>query len=290
MEQTSENAPETAPAAAAPAAAPAAATTEVAAVAVESIQKDGDDGAKDDDEAGPVNGKPPTFVRRQIFKLTKTMAYRPILCCSGCFSFILLVVIIAIATNVASMSDESDYDWTIASTTESENHDALQDAIDQVDQLAAGGTRKQVYDENFFFMYHTKKGDDLYQPVYLQKLCEFESNLVLDPSYTSFCRLDSGNNCTVPQSSIVAYFYDFETVDQWSCTLLSDATVDAKKSVFYDTMDTFETQEAYGLWLGKEAPRKGYTTRCNSMWTFGAPLDGYESSTDDSLEQVCVWM
>lgn len=242
---------------------------------------------KSEGGGGRVSSKP-AWMRQGLFKVTKVMSYRPILCCGGCCSFIFVVVAIALALGIAGFAEPSEYDWTIASTTESENADALADAREQVDQLQSSGTRRQNYDSNMFFLFDLGKNEDLYQPEYLKQMCDVESVLALDPEYVNFCRLDENDACTVPQSSIVAWFYEFETIDQWDCTLLDESYVNDKKDILYSAMATEGGAEEYGLWLDKSAPSKGYTTKCNSVWSFGAPLEGYESQADDRTEQVSM--
>lgn len=226
------------------------------------------------------------LVDNALFGVTKQMAYRPILWCSCCFTFILFVVVISLATGFAAYSRTSEYEWVIASTQESKNNDALKDAVDQVDRVVKTGTRQETYDENMFFIFDLRKNADLYEPVNIQRMCNVESNLALDKKYPDFCQLDDDGKCQLPATSIVVYFYDFTTIDSWNCTLLDQSVVDTKKNAIYDVMDTPQGQEEYGLWLGSNAPQKGYTTRCASLWVFGAPLDGYNSTSEDDVEQV----
>ena len=200
--------------------------------------------------------------------------------------FILVVVVIGLVTGYIGYSRNSEYDWVIANTEESRNLDAVADAVDQVDLVTTIGTRQETYDTNMFFLFDLKKNEDLYQPRFLQSICLVESKIALDDKYPKFCRLDDWGECTVPETSISVYFYDFTTIESWNCTLLDQNIVEEKRNVLYDAMSTPEGREQYGLWLGAEAPQLGYTTRCNSLWSFGAPLDGYNSTSDEEIEQV----
>lgn len=223
---------------------------------------------------------------RIMYVITKQMAYRPIASCCCMFLVILAVVAISIGTGFASFSRNSDYDWIIASTEESKNHDALSDAKNQVDKISTGGVRQESFDQNMFVLFDNQKNEDLYQPKNLQRICEVEALIALDPKYLDFCRLDDYGNCTLPESSISVYFYGFTSVESWNCSMLSEAQVNEKKEVIYSAMSTPEGQQEYGLWLSRNAPNKGFTERCNSIWSFGAPLEGFNSTSDRPLKQV----
>ena len=229
------------------------------------------------------------IIDKALYSVTKQMAYRPVFWCSCCCTFILFVVVISLATGFAAYSRTSEYEWVIASTEESKNNDALEDAVDQVDRVVQTGTRQETYDENMFFIYDLSGDGDLYQPANIQRMCHVETNLALDKKYPEFCQLDDAGNCQLPSTSIVVYFYDFTTIDSWNCTLLDETVVNTKKNAMYDVMDTPQGQEEYGLWLASDAPEKGYSTRCASLWVFGAPLDGYNSTSEDDVEQVCTF-
>ena len=219
--------------------------------------------------------------------VTEKMSHHPWESCCTIFLTILMVVIIVVAAGMGGITTASEYDWNIASSTESKNNDALADAIDHVDLVGGNSTeRTQIYNQQQFFVYTSVDGSDLYTPENIQSMCSTESTLALNDNFPSFCRLNDLGKCELPMSSIVVYFYGFQNISQWNCTLLNSTDVNTKKQVIYDAIDSAEGREQYGLWLSKDATSKGYTTKTESVWYFGAPLAGYESMTDRSDDQV----
>jgi hypothetical protein len=233
------------------------------------------------------NSKDQTRLEKAVHAITLEMATRPIVWCSCMTSFVLFLVVILVAANLASMSENSSYDWTIASTEESRNLDALTGAISDVDKLdTVVGYRTQVYTDYLTFSYHSQSNDDLFTAKYLQGMCKIESAFVLDEQFPNYCQLNANNTCILPYSSLVVYFYDFQSFDEWNCTLLSNETVFEKSDYIYSQMGTPKGQERYGYWLDKKSVSRGYTTMAQSLWSLGAPLDNYESITAKSDKQV----
>ena len=235
-----------------------------------------------------------TEKKRISYWITEKMAYRPWSSCGLMFSIILLIVIIVVVTGMADVTVESQYDWDIPSSAESQNNDALTSAKDQVDLLGVSGTRTRVYDYQFFYLFTSRDGTDLYTPENVLNMCNVESFLAKDPKYPQFCMLDANGNCQLPGSSISVYFYEFQNISDWQCSLLNSSVVNQKKTVLYDAMLTTVGVENYGIWLSKDSPSKGFSTKANSVWIFGAPLEGYTTSVDRDTEQVryfalCCW-
>ena len=188
---------------------------------------------------------------------------------------------------MAAITEATNYDWSIASTEESRNSDALTAAINDVDKLSqVTGARTQAYDDNFIMLYESKGHDDLFTASNLQKMCELESVLVHNDEFVDFCQLDSNSSCILSSSSLVVYFYDFDSLESWNCSLLSSGVVASKSNAIYSVMDTPAGQEQYGYWLSADAVDRGYTTMAQSLWTLGAPLDGYETPTTKEQTQV----
>jgi len=219
--------------------------------------------------------------------ITAQMSHHPIKVCGFMFSFILIIVMIVAAAGLADISTQSQYDWGIPNSYESKNNDALTDAVDRVDLLGdVSGVRRQPYDFQFFYVFTSRDGTDLYTPDNLLNMCETEGLLAQDAKFPDFCQLDSDGECILPQSSIVVYFYEFQNISDWNCTLLNSSVVDEKKSVIYDALDSTEGLEQYGLWLSKDSLENGYSTKAESVWIFGAPLAGHETPADRADYQV----
>eukprot|EP00286_Rhodomonas_abbreviata_P014510 CAMPEP_0181328570 /NCGR_PEP_ID=MMETSP1101-20121128/22800_1 /TAXON_ID=46948 /ORGANISM="Rhodomonas abbreviata, Strain Caron Lab Isolate" /LENGTH=199 /DNA_ID=CAMNT_0023437495 /DNA_START=36 /DNA_END=631 /DNA_ORIENTATION=+ len=199
------------------------------------------------------------------------MAEYPIAMCACTFSFILFIVIIAVVTGMAVISTGSNYDWIVANSEESQNNDALDQAITQVDTVGAtAGVRTEVYDEKMFYLFKSADGGDLYTASNLLEMCNVESSIALDAKFVDYCRLVDGE-CELPATSVVVYFYDFANLTDWNCHLLNSTVVDAKKDAIYSVMHTSAGQEEYGFWLDKGAPSRGYSTQAESVWYLGAP-------------------
>ncbi|KAJ1413008.1 hypothetical protein B484DRAFT_172772 [Ochromonadaceae sp. CCMP2298] len=215
------------------------------------------------------------------------MARRPAMVCSCMSALILLIVVVVVATGMSTISDGSQYDWSIANTEESRNSDALKDAQDQADPKGSTGvgTREEQFDQKMYFLYETQDGGDLYTAPHLQSLCTVESTVAQDPDFLTFCLLKDGQ-CQIPSSSVVQYFYQFESLGAWNCSLLNETDVQSKRDVLYEAMLTPEGQASYGIWLDKGSPQRGYSTKAESVWYLGAPLEGYNSTTDDEEKQV----
>jgi hypothetical protein len=221
------------------------------------------------------------------FKITKLMSYRPWTVCGSFFSLILIIVIVVSATGMGGISEDSQYDWDVPNGSASRNNDAVNEAVEQVDILGNSGERTLTYDQLFFFLFTSRDGSDLYTPENLQDMCLVEGLLAQDPLLLDFCQLDEQGNCMLPRSSIVVYFYDFQSIASWNCTLLDASVVDQKKGTIYASLDTGDFQQ-FGLWLSKDSLDNGFSTKAESVWSFGAPLAGYETPTDRSDEQVIL--
>eukprot|EP00603_Paraphysomonas_imperforata_P009674 CAMPEP_0114464258 /NCGR_PEP_ID=MMETSP0104-20121206/7824_1 /TAXON_ID=37642 ORGANISM="Paraphysomonas imperforata, Strain PA2" /NCGR_SAMPLE_ID=MMETSP0104 /ASSEMBLY_ACC=CAM_ASM_000202 /LENGTH=1058 /DNA_ID=CAMNT_0001637307 /DNA_START=211 /DNA_END=3387 /DNA_ORIENTATION=- len=218
------------------------------------------------------------------------MAYHPIKIACCMFFFILIVVIIATATGVNSISEASEYDWVIASTSESKNLDAFDDAKNQVDLVTSTVLeRSQELDNKFHYIFESSDGSDIYTPANLLHMCRVESSMLDAGGFEDVCVLKADGNCTLPTTSIVVYFYDFEHVNDWNCTLLGSSHVINKKQPIYNGLNSLAGQEEYGTWLSSNAVELGYSTMCNSYWSFGTPLPGFASDVDREFEQFEVY-
>ena len=219
------------------------------------------------------------------YKITEKMAYHPIKICCCMFIFILVVSMTTVVLGVATTSKASEYDWVIADTEESKNLDALDDAKSRVDMVSTTvSERANIHDDKFYYLFESSDGSDLYSAANLLHMCKVESTMLTADGWSDVCHLVNGT-CALPDTSIVVYFYEFQSVDDWNCTLLSESHVNDMKKPIYDGLATPAGQEAYGIWLSSNAADLGYSTMCNSIWNLGTPLLGYESDTDRKEEQ-----
>jgi hypothetical protein len=219
------------------------------------------------------------------FKITKHMANRPITVCASTCLFILLITIITF-TAIPVFSVDSEYDWIIASAQASKNSDARSAAVDQVDSIDADlvGERRQL-GQSFSYLYKSN-GGDVFTAKNLLSMCETETLLVKDAKFEDFCVLDDMGNCDLSQAlSIPLYFYEFPTLSNWSCTLLNETDVAAKKNRIYSVMNTPAGIDAWGTFLDVGAVDRGYSVMGASYWFLGTPLAGYNSTTDREEEQ-----
>ena len=223
------------------------------------------------------------------YNVTKQMAYHPIKIACCVFWIILLIVIVTTVLGVGTISEASEYDWVIASTDESRNLDALDDAKSQVDTVSdVILPRVKILDESFYYVFETTDNMDIYTPANIQQMCIVESTMLETDGWSDVCHLTNGT-CTLSDTSISVYFYEFQSAEDWNCTLLNETHVNAKKKPIYDAIATSEGQEEYGTWLSYDAPDLGYSTMCNSFWSFGSPLPGYESDSDRWEDQFKVY-
>jgi hypothetical protein len=157
------------------------------------------------------------------YKITHKMAYHPIKVSCCMFLFILGVAMITIVLGIAETSEASEFDWVISDTEESENLDALHNAIIRVDLVSSTTVleRTNILDAKFFYIYESSDGKDIYTAANLLHMCNIESTMLGSDGWSDVCHL-TGGVCNLPTTSIVVYFYDFQTVNDWNCTLLND--------------------------------------------------------------------
>ena len=117
-------------------------------------------------------------------------------------------------------------------------------------------------------------------------MCEVETVLVGDTHFGDFCRLESADGqCAVVKSSIVQFFYEFDSIDDWSCSLLSEGHVEARRDMIYDALGSDDGQVSFGSFVDDGTTDRGYSTRTLSNWNLGGPLAGFSSVGDRSAEQ-----
>ena len=149
---------------------------------------------------------------RLIHRITLEYVRRPVIAYCACFLFILLVCAAGAGAGVFYISEPSSFDWTIASTEESERLDALTDAIDRI-YYGVDSTSTQRERDNTattFFVYSRADHSDIFTPENLKSMCEAEAILVNNPQYPEFCRVGKNVNvflffplCILPLQSFV---------------------------------------------------------------------------------------
>jgi len=234
------------------------------------------------------------------WKLTGYMARKPVSSFSCCCGFIIVLVVIVVASGLAGITTPSTYDWTIASTEESKNLDAYDDATDQVDLPAnlQGTRRERANMADVWYLYKSDDGTEIFTPARLQEICVIERILIANEDFMNFCKIRPEvddweplgvDSCEIPDSSVVQIFYNFTLPSDFiaddGCRLLSDAEVRAKADELYAAVETEEGIAAFGYLLDKDTLERGYSTRTQSQWYLGGPLEGYNTQLDDSSDQ-----
>ena len=224
----------------------------------------------------------------KVGRATGLCAARPWVSCVGCAAFLLVVTLGAAAAGLLTASPPGSYEWIIADTHESRMADALLDAMGEVDPLlnATSGARTQVSDlTKVFFQFETKDGSDIFTPQNLQHMCQVESKIAQDADLPEFCRLTADGECEIPATSIVQIFYAFPDLASWDCSLLPEQNVTDTKTMIYDAVDTDAGKINFGIFVGADTPEQNFSPRAQSIWYFGAPLEGYDGPGDEFAEQ-----
>lgn len=199
-------------------------------------------------------GKPCEFTEEEKltveYIITKNISHHPIKVLVVILTCIISVILITHAMGKLVFSEKTSYDWIITDTRESRADDALADAMKQRDlDPYVNGVRRQRSPYGFNFIYESS--NNLYVPENLLDMCTVESSIALDENFKKFCLLNRESDCLLPGSSIVVYFYGFESLDQWNCTLLNDSIVNTKRDYLYSEAQTPEGQARFGVWFDK---------------------------------------
>uniref|UniRef100_A0A6U0VZ18 SSD domain-containing protein n=1 Tax=Pinguiococcus pyrenoidosus TaxID=172671 RepID=A0A6U0VZ18_9STRA len=239
------------------------------------------------------------------WKLTGLFVSRPVCSVSTCSCVLILLIVLVVATGLINITQGSSYDWDISSSTESEQLDAFDDAVDQVDDLegdTSSGARREISDySKLTFNYQADDRTEIFTPERLQTICEIESLVINDERFIEFCRIrpdfvgdPTGNldACEIPSTCLPQIFYNFSSASDYDCsTLLSEASVQATAQGLYDAVNASETGLAqFGFLLDDGTLDRGFAIRTQSTWHFGAPLEGYNSALDDQSEQFREYM
>ena len=225
-----------------------------------------------------------------LYRATRLMVRRPALMSSCCFVVIIVIVAIGAAGNMLGITESGEYDWTISSTSESEELDAYESAVSQVDPLGGAGAvdsfRTEIDEETkLYFIYETRDKSEVFDPVQLQQMCRAEALVATDPRFPDFCRFVPGTTtCEIPTTSVVQYFYNFSSAADWDCeTLLSEEYVRNATDALYAQVDTAEGFAAVGPYLSNDFRALSYSRRTQSVWYFSLGSDSFLSADDGSV-------
>ncbi|MEL7342910.1 MAG: hypothetical protein AAGM67_20675, partial [Bacteroidota bacterium] len=213
------------------------------------------------------------------YKVTGMMARHPSAVTSSCCVFILFIVLIAVVGGLMSITTGSEHDWTISSTDESRNLDALSDAEDRVDPLdgSLSGDQTEIFDAGLLhFLYRSRDGQTIFTPENLQNMCLTEQVVFNAPMFNDYCRKVNGQ-CEIPVTSIVQIFYAFDSFANYNCTLLPADLVSKVEADLYTSVQTQDGLSVNGSYVGEDFGDQPFTTKTQSVWYFGYPLVGFSS-------------
>ena len=255
----------------------------------------------------------------QAWWFPRMVVQRVYLTLAAVCAVVLVLTAVPIALGDAGFTEETDYDWLIASGVPSKRMDALDSAQDQVDRgrrrLQAAGGASELRDagnshwssrNKFYLTFETQDGSDILTPAHLQTICTVE-NLVLAHapgagdvstfSYSDLCKLESysgaggvpcvGGECACARQrlSLAEVFYSGHSRPDGSrdCPLLTAAEVNASLPAALGQL----------YYIGREhdLSPSGFTSRTRSEFRLGEPAPGYSERPDDRKhpQQVDVY-
>ena len=75
----------------------------------------------------------------------------------------------------------------------------------------------------------------------------------------------------------------------WSCPLLEQSFIDAKTTEMIDALSTDIGELQYGFFFDKDVKENGFPSKVRSMVQLGAPLEGFETESDDLSAQARLY-
>ena len=192
-------------------------------------------------------------------------------------------------------SDQTQYDWNIATVPQSERADALNGAFESIASSKVSARGQPGFRSQVTFMYSWKDGRSasIFTAANLATMCSVESVLLDSPRYNEFCLLPanaSAAGCASPTSLVSFQVYAAAgALVQWkTCALLPEATVAAFAAevvgaIVADASST--TARAKGWMMASDVAARNVSVRARSLLNYGAPLDGFTSEQDRITEQ-----
>ena len=224
------------------------------------------------------------------------------------------------------LTEETDYDWIIASGTSSKRMDAVDAAIGLVDDGDAAGGRRALQqvgasershwsDRNRLYLsWMAQDAGTIFTPAHLQTICEVENQLLAHESYPSLCRLETWDpNTTLGPPISCAPSIDSSAPPaelacacarqscQWSanggCSVAeafysahthADGSRDCARLSSAAVASVLQRGSVMQelFFIGREITTKGFTSRTRSLLKLGSPTTGYRVLPSDGRKDV----
>eukprot|EP00614_Pseudopedinella_elastica_P005761 CAMPEP_0172589926 /NCGR_PEP_ID=MMETSP1068-20121228/8449_1 /TAXON_ID=35684 /ORGANISM="Pseudopedinella elastica, Strain CCMP716" /LENGTH=1114 /DNA_ID=CAMNT_0013385597 /DNA_START=196 /DNA_END=3540 /DNA_ORIENTATION=- len=256
----------------------------------------------------PSFGHP--YIDRKLDGYCKTIVKRPWTSLCSCYLILFVTIFVGLFGSGVIIVPSGFYEWYVKDDPSSIHADMLESA--RTNDLITNTTERSTVSFYQLFMYENQKEGSVFTPSNLQSMCEFEKSFydfkmlakdsksisdfapagwldqdicptVLD--YKDYCLLNPHTkNCTVPSTdpyswsgalSVVYMFYGAGLVTPgggWDCKLLDQATVDATANQLAAEVKSEAGQMAYGFFMDKHSPSKGYSKLTRSAIAVAGPL------------------
>ncbi|KAH8058615.1 hypothetical protein JL722_5836 [Aureococcus anophagefferens] len=232
-----------------------------------------------------------TFLRFVVGKRRKAFW-----CVTGGYIFLALV---GMAAQSLVLSPQYQYAWIINEKRATKYRDMRLEAVEEVDALSAVSdpSRRSQYDLLGTWIEYKGPGGHVFTPETLRTICAIESAFYRQKEWSKVCMIDAGGACVAPQLSVLRKFYG----DAWmgalvtggsaDCDLLDAAAVDATWSAMVAAANSSVAGLLEnGVYMENGALEAGLTTKTRSLLYVGQPLEGYDSTTDDTEAQLLKYL
>ncbi|KAH8095328.1 hypothetical protein JL720_2621 [Aureococcus anophagefferens] len=231
-----------------------------------------------------------TFLRFVVGKRRKAFW-----CVTGGYIFLALV---GMAAQSLVLSPQYQYAWIINEKRATKYRDMRLEAVEEVDALSAVSdpSRRSQYDLLGTWIEYKGPGGHVFTPETLRTICAIESAFYRQKEWSKVCMIDAGGACVAPQLSVLRKFYG----DAWmgalvtggsaDCDLLDAAAVDATWSAMVAAANSSVAGLLEnGVYMENGALEAGATTKAEPALV-GQPLEGYDSTTDDTEAQLLKYL
>ena len=170
--------------------------------------------------------------------------------------------------------------------------------ISKESAAAADASRQSRYDLLGTWIEYKGPGGTVFTPALLKAICDIEALFYGQSEWRKVCMVDAATGeCAVPELSVLRKFYgdawmhDMVTGAGATCDLLDAAAVDAT----WEAMRAAANASVAGLldngiYMEQGALESGLTTKTRSLLYVGQPLEGYDSTTDDTEKQLETYL
>ena len=217
-----------------------------------------------------------------------------------------------IAGPAMEISPNSNYDWTVSSSSESKFEDLTNDLLRQMDPVSASKTervaeRSESYTESMLTIVYQNteergKETPVFTPESVQSICEIESLLFnLEEFHTTVCQVTTDPNqrmpettgdCATPMMALTPRFYNwppFGNSTTRECTLLSSNAVLAAETALLQSLSNPKSNAAFFLGSNVDIQNPTRTFRSRSYFGLGGPLKGFSSMEDRREKQKDIY-